>query len=245
MGVAYAHAPVCDCALHTGDYQEMEQELSGFVKYYMVQKNLYLSLLARCVNGTLNHYLSNYVFSIFCNTKHMSIRAGPWGQMLSALFTPHPSHWTQRGARSRRSGSPCQVNGWEEPFVPRNSPGSRLDARVVSLGRGTWWPFLARAMGGFHFGLCQSRPRPPALHSLTWFVTDNLLVDWDFLTDIMCPCFSNDADNIMYSSLLEWKGHLWAPLLLIVFYWLFCQWWGKKLIWKKCLAKCHENHLQL
>ena len=152
-------------------------------------------MVALCPDVNLNHYLSSYVFSIFC--RHVSpSRQDP----LCLVHTVSLALNTVR-ACSRCSDLTCRMSEWEVPFVASNSPGSRVDAGVASLGRGTCRPFLARAVGGFHFRFCLPRHLPAPLHSLTWSMTDYLLTDWDFLVDIMHPFFSNDANSIIFIAL--------------------------------------------
>ena len=88
---------------------------------------------------------------------------------------------------------------WEVPFVGGISPASRVDAGVASLGRRICWPFLTRPIGGFSFPIL-SPSAPTNIPSFSNLVYRGLLLSWDFLGDIVCPCFSNNAKNILFTA---------------------------------------------
>lgn len=138
------------------------------------------------------------------------------------------------------------------PFIVRNSSGSRVDWSGQS-GQRTCWPylvvvFISSSVFPGHL------PTPP--HSLIWSITDYLLADWGCLVDLTPHHFSSNANNIIFITVpsmacLDSRPRSVFPRFLLILL-VVCQWWDKKLIWKKIdlekindiqnmryTAKCH------
>lgn len=96
-------------------------------------------------NCNFKHYLSTHVL---CPTRK-PIRVGRSLSCAHCVSCTEHSEG-QIGAQTHTGW----VNEGKVPFVVRKQSRSRVDASMARLGRWTCWPFLARAIGSFHFRFC-------------------------------------------------------------------------------------------